>query len=215
MASIELKGKYHSQFTMVMATFPFTYRLPQGSGQAEEKPEFGPYRWKVDIWHDCRVRFTSSAGGLTQGLGASLEVRDDGDIHIERGYTYLFGLADEIPAPVPEPEPTPEPEPPPPPPSPPQPEPTPDPQPPDIPNWPLPVPPAGYPRMLGVYGSPEIVRPLITFWGTGTWGTMEVVWTVPMEWYMLAWNKGMPTLLDKMNHAVLNRDYDVEHHTRG
>jgi hypothetical protein len=204
MASIVLKGKYRSQFTMVMATFPFTYRLPQGSGQAEEKPEFGPYRWKVDVWNTGRVTFYPSGG-----LGAHLEMEPDGDLMIEAGYIYVFDLAQPpVPPPEPEPEPIPEPEPPPP-------EPTPDPQPPDIPDWPPPVPPAGYPRMLGVYGSPEIVRPLITFWGTGTWGTMEVVWTVPMEWYMLAWNKGMPTLLDKMNHAVLNRDYDVEHRTRG
>lgn len=187
---------------MIMAKFPFTFRLIQGSGQAEYKAESEPYPWKVDVWNPCRVTFHPSGG-----LGAFLEVRDDGELAIEMGYTYLFGLADETPAPAPEPEPPPTPAPTPAP----QPEPPPGPGP--VPPIP-PVPSASFPKSITVYGSP-VAMPSIIFWGSATWGTTEVVWIVPMDWYLEAWSKGMPTLLDKMGHAWLTGNYDVEYHTRG
>jgi hypothetical protein len=183
---IVLKEIVKSQFTMVQASFPFTFDLPQGSGQAEYKSEFDPYGWKVDIWYPGKVLFNRI--GI---FNANLETREDGTFPIERGFTYKFGLVESEPIPEPQPSPTPEPPP----------EPTPVP----------PIPSVVIPKYIGIHGSTEVIRPLITFWGTSSAGTTDVVWTIPWSWYLEAWNLGMPTLLEKMNQSIIDNNYDVEY----
>lgn len=188
---------------MVMAEFPFTWDLPQGSGTAEYKRESEPCPWKVDVWNPCRVTFHPSGG-----LGAFLEVRDDGEIQIEPGYTYLFGRADETPAPAPIP-PGGEPEPPPAP----APMPSPQPEPPPVPE-PPPAPPVpiAEPYVIAIVGAPEMNETRLELI---LWGTTDAVWRVPPGWKTEAWQAMQKALLDRINAAVERGEYDVEYRTRG
>jgi hypothetical protein len=81
MAANHQNGKYNSIYDGT-GLFPFTYRLLQGSGQAEEK-QYDPYRWKVML---------ESVGWIhpSGGLGAFLSQRRWG-VEIE-GDMYTFGL---------------------------------------------------------------------------------------------------------------------------